>query len=162
MKTRSMYQVLALLAGLFAATLSTPSEAATTLARIVSRANCLVPLPKLSLVQANGYTFNESISWDPYVWNGHRAISRSSHYRSVLWGGVWSDYLLNSYQSGSFNNSSWRVWAGKIDNGDTRELPNPYGRPMRFVSGDHWEILDGMTIPIARRSGATDCNITTW
>ena len=77
MNTRSMYQVLALSAGLLTATLSTPTEAATTLARIVSRANCLLPLPKLSLVQANGYTFNESISWDPYVWNGHRAISRS-------------------------------------------------------------------------------------
>jgi hypothetical protein len=75
---------------------------------------------------------------------------------------MWSDYVLNSYLSGSYNSSSWRVWSGKIDKGDSRELPNPYRRPMRFVTGDHWEILDGMTFAYARHSGATDCNITKW
>lgn len=153
---------LLVLLGACAALACPPAQAARTLARIVSRANCLVPLPKLSLVQSNGYTFNESISWDPYVWVGHRAISRSNHYRSTFWGGFWSDYLINSYQSGSYNDQSWRVWAGKVDKGDTRELPNPYRRPVRFVTGHHWEILDGTTFPYYRSSGATNCNITTW
>ncbi len=146
---------------LSAAALPAPAKAATWYARIVSRANCLVPVPKLSLIQANGYTFNESISYDP-LFAGHRAIARSNHYRSVFWGGIWSDYLLNSYQSGSFNDAKWRVWAGAIDKGDRREMPNPYQRPVRSVAGNHWEVLDGLTYVDVRQTGATDCNITTW
>lgn len=162
MKTKSMAPVLALLAGIFTATLPVPVEAASTLARIVSRANCLVPLPRLSLVQSNGYTFNESISYDPWVWSNHRAITQSRHYRSVFWGGLWSEYLLFSQQSGSYYSGAWRVWAGKIDKGDRRELPNPYRRPVRSVNGDHWEILDGQQYPYRRQTSALNCNITKW
>lgn len=152
----------AVMFGVVAALSASSAEAARTLARIVSRANCLVPLPKLSLMQANGYTFNESISWDPYVWVGHRMITRSNHHRSYYWGNLWSDYLLGSYESSSYHSASWRVWAGRVDRGDTRELPNPHRRPVRSVTGHHWEILDGMTIPYYRFSGALNCNITSW
>lgn len=47
-------------------------------ARTVSRANCLVPTNPL-LSPTSGFTFNESISWDPKFWKGHYVTATSKH-----------------------------------------------------------------------------------
>jgi hypothetical protein len=146
-------------------TLPAPASAATYLARIVSRANCMVPLPRIT-PPATEATFFESVSWDPKFWNGHRMHTVSEHYRSSMWGGIWNRVLIGFHDSGAFDQAmrslTWRSWAGTVERGNTSESPGPNARSVRWVVGRHWELLDKATIPHYRETGALDCDITTW
>lgn len=138
------------------------SEAATYSARTVSRANCLVGLRKLSPNFPDyGWTFNESISWDPKFWNGHYM-----YVTSQLWGlskvngqsvdKLWFD---NSSGMGNLNNATWRQWAGNLFKGDFRRTsPNNFFA----VFGSHYEHMDNSTYVYRMNTYAKDCNLTTW
>lgn len=137
------------------------ATSATYLARLVSRANCLVPLPHLSPSGIGiGYTFFESISWDPKFWNGHHMQTRSvlwHHSRNNIYG-IWESYRLNTHLN-QMQTRGWRSWAGTVPKGD-RGVNN--NKEYRAVAGEHWELLDRDIQWRYRTTHAIDCNITTW
>lgn len=136
--------------------------AAKTAARPVSRANCMVPMPHISPV-GFGWTFNESISWDPLFRTDHRVFLRSDHYTSARTAGIWRDRKVGSYTAGDgyYRARSWRFWAGTVEKGDKR-MPHSFQKPYKWVVGNHWELLDGSRAPVYRYSQALDCQLTNW
>ena len=60
---------------------SQPTLAAEDAVRIVSRANCMVPLADFTptFLADHSWTVNESISWDPAFWNLHAIFLAGTH-----------------------------------------------------------------------------------
>ena len=153
------------------------AHAAEDAVRVVSRANCLVPLAGLTpdWLANHSWTFNESISYDPVVWNEHVMFVASVH-------ATWLKTLQQAYAGVPFAPPEpiefsvktpdgkqdwvigWRAWAGQVDSGDTRIPRNTRERLELYknVTGNHWQWYMDTSFIEWRLSKAFDCNLKTW
>lgn len=139
------------------------TEAASYAARTVSRANCLVGLRSLSaLLPDYGYTFNESISWDPKFWSGHYMYV-TSELTNEQYGqfGLISRRRISMISSGTYNQqiSSWRQYASNNMQGDRRVATTT---SQNWVYGTHYERLNNSYYVSILGTAAVNCNLTTW
>ena len=124
--------------------LSESVQAATSLANVVSRANCGAYVPFLG--DGAGW-YNESVSYD---WSGkvsnkykHKTYTESHQFVSGR-----LDLLIKSPAGFQV---TWRSYAG-------RTLPFSDKRFFK-VTGKHWEYLDGQQAVRFRTTYATGCNL---
>lgn len=158
------FQLRSVIVILFAALifLST-ANAAPYFARTVSRANCLVGLRSISATLPDyGYTFNESISWDPKFWNGHYMWVTSELLNDYIgYGGIWNRKLISKVSSGTPNyySGTWRQYAANNMKGDQRVRSRTSSN---WVLGHHYERLDKSYWIQVSSTGAVDCNLNSW
>ena len=123
----------------------------------------MVPIPTLTPIPNAGWTFNESISYDPSLQSNHYARVYSKH---VVWRrgtGGWVGNTVGEYSAGDafMRTASWRFWAGTYQFGDHRM--SPIGRsPYKVVYGEQFEKLDRSLYPYYQSTDATSCQIFTW
>ena len=147
------------------------TQAAEDAVRVLSRANCLVPLAGLTpdWLANQSWTFNESVSYDPAFWNEHVMFVASVH-------ATWLKTLQHIFSGEPIEFSvktpdgkqdwviGWRAWAGQVDSGDTRIPRTTLERHQRYknVTGNHWQWYVDSSFIEKRLSTAWDCNLKTW
>ncbi len=146
-----------------------PVQAATSLGRTLSRANCMVALPDITpeLLRVPGLTFYESVTWDPAFWRDHVVFQGSELLSMVYLSPVEpaTQVIQLAYHTpgDAFEvTRGWRHWAGQVDTGDTRMPFQARGIPFKVVYGDHFELLDNESEWFYRSTFALDCNLMAW
>jgi hypothetical protein len=154
---------------------SQPTLAAEDAVRIVSRANCMVPLADLTptFLADHSWTVNESISWDPAFWavwntnlNLHwmmvASILAKWEFRNWEIGFEPVESVLHTSDESNDYVLGWRAWAGQVEDGDTRMPLISLSKPHKTVTGTHWQKYQGTSRVEKRISKAQNCNLKQW